>query len=1207
MLKKVLLVFAILFVILPISLDAALKETYTLQNTGMASSLYAKDDGSWLTVETEGEKLWLTNDEVKEKESQGYTVTVVEGSSTKYLYYQVKTTCSISSSYYSTCDGKSYSAKSTTLEKAKQKIWNSYFYVSDLNPNCYPGDSGQYLGGIFDTYTLSIDDLRCNGSSTGNPDDNSLVYVKSLQTYASSKPGDDWAINRKYYKKYYNVTKETVTSNTTRSEYAVPQYLHGTSTGIKAFCVYPGKRFTPGAYSLIESYDVSKANCKKTNDSYVCGLAAIIAKSKTDYGLDDLTTLTALRLWAAHSGTSAGGFWENTTTVNRSSSNYYKITMNAITAGYTGGNAAEAAKYGDKGFRVLYGKTDETINALKNAITLYKYALAGNTMFVPSVKTATDKTTVDSTNGVVSAVIETSFTDSSSISNVVILSGGSLINYDVKKCESDASKYCLYVRVKPDEGASKITGRVTYNYAGDIIGKVNLYQYSVSPNNRQEFFIFDDGADSTQDFEINPTHFICEEYPAGSKIYYDRNGKQVDYATMVDSCYNNPTEKKCSTEQIKSMPSTCDDGIEGSIEDPSLCAIFNSNNTNNYKTSYAGNNEYCDVYCRQEYTFRFMSKTEALAGRYFQYDVKGDKSYLSTVVYAYRECTSLIDYDKWKADYLAADELVRTTWNTLKDYEALYNHINDVGSYVADTTHTGYSRTYYGGCCSGHSEPNTCAANVTSCGSHFVCDSYDCHASDETSYVVRHWGESPAGRVSYRYTDAYGNEQYAYATSRSSGSYSCRGGTCSCWASCSPVAWSDSVVRSPFNSAYSSYRNALSERNSLINKIKDCNLQSGNITTTTYIYATGHNEAVSPTITSEQSVYGKITNLFTPNNTVSITYQDGEEMGYNYTTVGSYGGVLSSIYRYGDKSSVTDYCNTTNCSGNLMTLLSSESKSETLNFWVCTGSENSAECHSENGNGSAGNISVPSNKIVDLTVEKEGGYYQGTEFTTNLFTGTISTTKSQNTISLGDNIYPVYLNQPTTKDKWIKVDYSQITTDIGNYVFNKSVSGGGDTYTCSYDVINETTMFTCHDEFHVCPPDSIIGEDSDKKSMGVYFRTIDLENVFTTSYIPSNWSTNRGNAVISNIENIGDDIWNNVEPMYTIVLTPSNLSSIKKYNNQMENFGSGYLNMPDCDENYLCSSPFFNSYGSTLSEYIKNPKTGNNSYLYYYSYRGNAS
>ena len=75
-----------------------------------------------------------------------------------------------------------------------------------------------------------------------------------------------------------------------------------------------------------------------------------------------------------------------------------------------------------------------------------------------------------------------------------------------------------------------------------------------------------------------------------------------------------------------------------------------------------------------------MDKVTAQAGRYFRYDIKQDKSYLSTIVTSKRQCVSLINYDSWKSDFDLANEAVRTKWNNYQYYKATYDNINNYES-----------------------------------------------------------------------------------------------------------------------------------------------------------------------------------------------------------------------------------------------------------------------------------------------------------------------------------------------------------------------------------------------------------------------------------------------------------------------------------------------------------------------------------------------
>ena len=133
--------------------------------------------------------------------------------------------------------------------------------------------------------------------------------------------------------------------------------------------------------------------------------------------------------------------------------------------------------------------------------------------------------------------------------------------------------------------------------------------------------------------------------------------------------------------------------------------------------------------------------------------------------------------------------------------------------------------------------------------------------------------------------------------------------------------------------------------------------------------------------------------------------------------------------------------------------------------------------------------------------------------------------------------------------------------------------------------------------------------------MGVYFRTIDLTDVFPNSQfspsnqnniaasrrrIGSNWNTSNAHKVIDNIQKLGNEVWNN-KPQYVITLTPSMIKDIKNYNK-----GTNYLdNSLKCGSNLYCTSNFLNEelkniMGNKYEEYYDKDSTIKLNSLYNY-------
>ena len=138
----------------------------------------------------------------------------------------------------------------------------------------------------------------------------------------------------------------------------------------------------------------------------------------------------------------------------------------------------------------------------------------------------------------------------------------------------------------------------------------------------------------------------------------------------------------CSTEMNKSYSTT--------IKDPSLSCIVNMGNSDaknyyDYSKEFGVNTNFCRIYCSDEAEYHVAGRTEALSGRYFEYDVRGDVSTdsgkllskeLNSVITQKRTCVSEIFIKNlplstnWKKIYGLDDDennrlMANPTWSTL--------------------------------------------------------------------------------------------------------------------------------------------------------------------------------------------------------------------------------------------------------------------------------------------------------------------------------------------------------------------------------------------------------------------------------------------------------------------------------------------------------------------------------------------------------------
>lgn len=904
------------------------------------------------------------------------------------------------------------------------------------------------------------------------------------------------------------------------------QNAYKTDNGSDAFCVNPGRAFSEQTYVKSEEYNVS--DCKTSNNSYYCALASVFANySNSDY----LAKLTALRLIAG-AYNQGGGWWDSSEKSTYAADIYAKTAKEIMNGTFV--IKSVATKTG-----ILYDR-DNTNGSFREGVEIFKSVMNGFEIWAPSAKVVSKS--YDGSQ--VTLNIETNFDGISTISNVTY--NGYNVNYSAAECSNSSSKTCMTVTFNLD--SSQVTNcknkiRIFYDKI-DSKAISSVYLYTASQNvGNQQMVVYDTSGETYVDVSIcpdNPTPNVCR-YENGK--YYGKDGREVDEETYAKECSNT-----CPNTKIEyNMPKDCeDDGTSGTISDPTMCTIMNSISSvkNSYKKDYG--NEYCTVYCRESLKFTFMDKETAIAGRYFNHNVesyKTNKQYLSTVILSTRQCSSIIDYDKWKNAYDSANQNVLNTWNQLKKIEAQVNNTTSIES------------------------SKDCAGGSISGCRHSHDDDFDCKydnngiwGCDHSKYTIpgTYCNSATIKCTSYdwsgaRYRHTYSNGSIGIINV--GGSDTC---SLSCDITCSGCNNSVTAASAPsYGGESGAYNNAVSTRNSLVNKINSCNFVEGS------------------------DAYNKVMD-YNPKNTISIDYAENFEYDQGYDINIKNDSTSNEVVKrtYANSSAWSSFCGK-DCNGNLSNL-SGSSNNVTLTYWDCSGSETSAICSNIG-------VNIPQNRLANIEVERETQHYQSNEFYVQAFTGLVSTKKSNTGfwLSLKDNdkhLYPVS-SVRRSGNYGIKVTYS----NLGDPKSTRKMANGN--YTCSYDVTNELTIYDCDDNYddHTCK--CLDGTDCSKNvdgqvGMGVYYRPISLNDVFPhSSYSPTvggtinvntrnigeNWTTAKAVQVVKEIQSSGDNLIIDKKPQYVVKLTPTIMKKIRSYNDNTTYLDNSIYK---CDDNLICYSSF---------------------------------
>ena len=705
-------------------------------------------------------------------------------------------------------------------------------------------------------------------------------------------------------------------------------------------------------------------------------------------------------------------------------------------------------------------------------------------------------------------------------------------------------------------------------------------------------------------------------------VYYDDRGQIVAPEVYQSVCFPSPcdgeeaAEGNCSTESIinSDLELNCESTTTGKIEDPQFCAIIGDGNCksedNNYLLANDGN-PYCKLYTREKFEYKFMPKIQAIAGRYFVYDIEtgtnnNNHKWLSTITTTKEVLSSNIKFNTWKKDLEDANQRIKEAYDQWQYWKAIYRQsLNGPSQITSDRPS-----------CNTVRDSNTCCDESYETGAQDFCDwscvpwqnrftiisdcrqSSDYDSYDEFEYCTisncsrwdteADYGSNCSQEIelkTYTWTATYinsdGRNAGASETRSDEGSVSCPSEceeTTSSNCSSTKIEYDLSEAISEFggkeSAAHSEYDAAIANRERLIQQIKDCNL-----------YPDSNYASKLP---KEGELQGKFD--------LSLEFEGtSEEINNKYKNF-----IIIKDEKIASKESLT-YDRQENMQENefYKTYCSSDGKKSCdtdISEKIRSGSTECAvdvvKC--EDGKGcwiEEPKPSVPCNTAAFYTGSETWGYYQAAKIATSMYYGEIE---------LKDNI------NEENRSSWLDIEEYSFPVNVNatnvDVTVTYSVNSQKNTlklenakYLCTVDLCNETTNYSgkvcpctrncicdtpgggdpnnhCCKEGVICPTPE---EDITKNKLGFYFRVVDLNNLFPNDRPAGrNWQGSRD--VIEKIENNGNgnDIWLSSEnSQYSVVLTSENRKNIRDYNKTK--ISSGYMdNSLTCNSDFKCKSSF---------------------------------
>lgn len=536
------------------------------------------------------------------------------------------------------------------------------------------------------------------------------INVDGGRMYTSeSECADNCSGTCKVQKAYgFEYATEIDTGTTTNGEIA-PLYgdVYSTANGNPAFCIQPAARMScygdnSAQYCLNSTFDLTTCNTANGYKSdYRCGLANIAlhatklknndnALNDEEYAIADI----AMRMYAAYKGKLRGTEYASVPTQSAFNESGLKknVFMGKYLFGLTAKRVDQDGNYLNNGLKC---NTDtRNIGIMCNCDPKTGSCQYNQTTYLEALKLfkmALDTNTLDSEGNKVPDLITKNIDNTTSeIEITKPCEPGedgckikiSLVTADGKVVDEDDNVTC-----SKNICTAKITGEKTcieksqkYSVKVEISnikfdGEIKEYHHCTYPNDRQIMMVLDIAAQEVTD------NFT----------------KTYEVKTTCDSCVNNSSDMKTTITSenangTKNKSLTACDGNKNygegdydgydkiTIAEPSMDSILKSCDKESFRESEFEINTggYCQIYCRKETVIYLADKTKVFSGMQFQYKLeekvpnsKKTDNHISSIVQVKKECTSVINYQKFESELEAKLKQVANAWTEYKKWEAL--------------------------------------------------------------------------------------------------------------------------------------------------------------------------------------------------------------------------------------------------------------------------------------------------------------------------------------------------------------------------------------------------------------------------------------------------------------------------------------------------------------------------------------------------------
>ena len=488
------------------------------------------------------------------------------------------------------------------------------------------------------------------------------------------------------------------------------------------------------------------------------------------------------------------------------------------------------------------------------------------------------------------------------------------------------------------------------------------------------------------------------------------------------------------------------------------------------------------------------------------------------------------------------------------------------------------------------------------CGQFNYCTNYREECAAYASAEIWTWQTNYTCFVGENYTKS----TCASNTYESAGSARCDCGGCGTCPTCSTTSPEDysktfKKYAEEWKNIYKEYYAKLED---LIAKIEECNLLSFESIAELDDYTFKDFKLANVSSKNTRANYVVSTyGLNADDMQMSIVYDDKYGLKSNFSNIESYtenlGHNKNLYYRKNSAIETTYHSLCTSCSSDMTNNMTEEMSTAQIPFLYCENGIFDGTCNTIQ-------ITVPNNHVAMMSTSRKVYFYQAQKYKTNLLTGLVSKLEDgslSNNITLEEFAYPLDLEKSNGLYE-VSVSFGNLRSTSGllnrkNYKTVGQYAVDETKYTCYIDVCNETTMYegtckkdedvstkTCCDEGENCiEPNPTVASN---KTYGFFYRTVDLNDLFTSNRLyGSNFCNDSNIAKVKEIEQVGDSVFTtaSITPEYKVVLTPSNIKQIKKYNLASNNlYDDNTLKCEGLESNFSCKSTFIDTiYGQNGS------------------------